>query len=183
VQNKSVDEESKSGAEREVHQRRHSFLEEREVRFFESLCSLIVPEGENPKEDPGALTVGALNYIDSVLSDFPKGVQDYFAMAVKAVDDTSLARFSKGFPDLSDSDKNLVLREMYLNPRTRELMLDLRSLVLGGFYSDYRDPWYNGKTAWEYIHFGGKRISDIKKDWTFLRVWRDWEAAKVSQRS
>jgi len=139
---------------------------------------VIVPEGEDPTKDPGALTVGALYYIDSVLADFPRVVQEYFEAAVRLVSEISQSKFQRLFVDLPDSDKNMILREMYLNPRSREMMLDLRSLALGGFYSDYKSPWYNGITGWEYIKFGGKRISDIKKDWTFLRVWRDWEKSR-----
>ena len=82
---------------------RHYFLKDSDAKFFESLCSVVVPEGIDPRNDPGAITVGALNYIDSTLSDFPKEVQDYFAAAIKTVNDVSLAKFSRPFPGSSRS--------------------------------------------------------------------------------
>jgi Gluconate 2-dehydrogenase subunit 3 len=151
------------------------FLDIREVAFFEALCSTVVPEGEDPKTDPGAVTVGAVSYIDSTLFDFPKEVQAYFQGAVELVNNACRAKFRAEFADLSDSDRNIVLRDLYLDPLTMERMFDLRSLALEGFYSDYKDPWYAGVTAWQYIQFGGKRISDIRKDWTFIKLWKDWE--------
>ena len=144
--------------------------------FFKALCSNIVPEGADPKTEPGALTVGAINYIDSTLYGFSKDSQDYFRAAMTLVNKESEKKFFKNFGKLSQSDRNIVQRDLYLNPKTREIMFDLRSLVLEGFYSDYHDPQYQGMTAWEYIGFAGKRVSDLKKDWTFLKVWKEWRA-------
>ncbi len=153
------------------------FLDPEEVKFFKALCDLIVPDSRDGKEfEPGATAVGAVNYIDSTLCEFPAQVQGYFRSAVKLVDEESRRKFSSPFSNLDDSDKSIILRELYLDPKTRERMLDLRSLVLEGFYSDYHDPWYKGTTPWEYVGFQGKRISDLKKDWSFLKVWREWNA-------
>ncbi len=149
------------------------FLSEEEVKFFESLASFIVPPGKDPEIEPGAKEVGAITYIDSTLADFPPGVQNYFRTSIKTVNDYSLTLFSKPFINLNDDEKDTVLRRLYLNPATREKIFDLRSLALESFYSDYHDPSYNGVTGWQVVHFGGKRISDMKKDWSFLKVWRD----------
>ena len=155
----------------EIHAYYH--LEPGEARFFESLCELIVPDSEK-EDEPGANRVGAVNYIDSTLFELPAEVQGYFRSAIKLVDEESTRRFSSNFADLGDSSKkSIILRQLYLNPKTRERMLDLRSLALEGFYSDYHDPWYSGTTAWEFVGFQGKRISDLKKDWSFLRIWRE----------
>ena len=146
-----------------------------EAQFFKALASLVVPSGKDPKAEPGALEVGAVNYIDSTLYAFPPPVQQYFRDAIEMVNTLSKKRFNGNFIDLADVDKNIVLRELLLNPRTRERAFDLRSLALEGFYSDYHDPWYHGTTAWELTKFGGKRVSDVKKDWSFLKVWKDWQ--------
>jgi Gluconate 2-dehydrogenase subunit 3 len=151
------------------------FLSEGEGRFFEALCETIVPEGKDPAEDPGALTVGGLSYIDSSLWDMSPGRQEYFRQSIGLVEDLSRALFSRNFCGLDQPQRTRILKELYLNPKTREQMFDLRSIVLEAFYSDFHIPNYAGMTGWQYVHFGGKRISDVKKDWTFLKVWKDQE--------
>ncbi len=154
------------------------FLSQDEAKFFETLCELIVPSGETTS-DPGAREVGTVNYIDSTLADFPPEVQGYFIETIKLVDEISKRRFGKIFSDLPDFEsKDAVLRELYAEPKTRERLFDLRSLVLEGFYSDYTDPWYDGTTPWKALGFEGKGISGLKKDWSFLRIWREWEKKK-----
>lgn len=149
-------------------------LTQEEVQFFECFSSFIVPSGADPKIEPGAKEVGTVHYIDSHLHEFPKEVQDYFRETIQMIEDLSRKLFVKRFRDLKDPDKNIVLRTLYLDPKTRERTLDIRSLALEGFYSDYHDPWYDGVSGWEVVGFSGKRISGIKKDWTFLKVWKDW---------
>ncbi len=153
------------------------FLTPEERRFFESFCSVIVPTGTDPSSDPGAKEVGSIHYVDSSLFDFPLEVQEYFRGIVSLVNQRASLRFEKQFSDLSDFDKNLILRELLLDPKIRERIFDLRSIALEGFYSDYHDPGYNGTTPWELIQFRGRRVSGIKKDWNFLKNWRD--SAKV----
>ncbi|MGI0080349.1 MAG: gluconate 2-dehydrogenase subunit 3 family protein [Nitrososphaerales archaeon] len=149
-------------------------LTREEVTFFECFSSFIVPSGSDPKTEPGAREVGTVRYIDSHLYEFPKEVQDYFRDTVRMIEDLSGRLFAKPFRDLNDPDRNIVFRKMYLDPKSRERALDIRSLALEGFYSDYHDPWYEGLSGWEVVGFSGKRISDLKKDWTFLKVWKDW---------
>jgi hypothetical protein len=154
------------------------FLSDEEASFFKALCELIVPSGKDPVNSPGAVDVGAVNYIDSTLFDFPKAVQDYYREIVKLTNEQSRQQFHEVFSRLNDSNKDVVLRNLFRDPETRERAFDLRSLVLESFYSDYHDPSYQGVTAWHAIQFEGKRISGITKDWTFLKVWRDFEKEK-----
>ena len=149
------------------------FLSVDEKEFFEALCETVVPEGSNPAEEPGALTVGALSYIDSTLFDLPRQAQEYFRKAIELLNELSKEEFSSEFQKLSLPNRNAVLRDFYLDQKTREMMFDLRSIALEGFYSDYHDPSYLGKTGWDFTHFGGKRISDLKKDWSFVKIWRE----------
>lgn len=155
--------------------RKFYFLSEEEARFFGALCSVIVPTGEVSNLSPGAAEVGSVNYIDCALLDFSKEVQDYFRQIVHLVNKASWDKFNQEFCEINDCNRDIVLKSLFLDPKTRERVFDLRSLVLEGFYSDYHDPSYNGTTAWSYIKFGGKRISDLKKDWSFLKIWRDFE--------
>ncbi|MCL4518427.1 MAG: gluconate 2-dehydrogenase subunit 3 family protein [Thaumarchaeota archaeon] len=158
----------------EARKENYYLLAQDEIRFFKAFSSLIVPSGKDAKTEPGALEVGVATYIDSTLDSFPPPVQQYFRDCISVVDSRSQNKFQSKFVDLSGADKNIVLRELFLDPKTRERVFDLRSLALEGFYSDYHDPWYDGATGWDFTKFGGKRVSDIKKDWSFLRVWREW---------
>lgn len=158
---------------KEAQRNKYNVLTPKEVKFFLAFSSLIVPSGEDPRSDPGASEVGTVNYIDSTLFAFPPPVQKYFKDAVALTNEISRQKFENDFADLSDANRSIILRELLLNPKTRERAFDLRSIVLEGFYSDYHDPWYRGVTPWELVRFGGKRISDVKKDWSFLKVWRD----------
>lgn len=153
-------------------------LTREEVEFFECFSSFIVPSGADPKTEPGAKEVGTVHYIDSHLHEFPREVQDYFRETIRMIENLSMNLFVKPFRQLEDPDKNIVLRALYLDPKTRERTLDMRSLALEGFYSDYHDPWYGGVSGWDVVGFSGKRISDMKKDWTFLKVWKDWLAQR-----
>src|SRR5579862_9017067 len=146
---------------------KYFFLSEEEAKFFKAFCSLVVPSGANPESEPGATEVGSVNYVDSTLADFPKEVQGYFRGLVAQVNDKSREMFGSDFCEITDFNKDLVLKGLFLNPKTREGIFDLRSIALEGFYSDYHDPSYTGVTPWELVKFGGNRISDLKKDWTF----------------
>jgi hypothetical protein len=159
------------------------FLTEDEKSFFEALCETIVPAGSNSTLDPGALTVGGISYIDSHLHELPKETQRYFRKAIDLVNTACEKKFSsRRFANLKLSEQDEILRDLYLNPLSREMIFDLRSLVLEAFYSDYHDPSYKGMTAWEYVEFGGKRISNLKKDWTFLQVWKDHKVEETKPR-
>jgi hypothetical protein len=155
------------------------FLTPDEVKFFNAFCSLIVPSGADPSTDPGANEVGSIHYVDSTLFDFPKEVQKYFREIVELVNQRSISRFQKQFSVLPPFDQSWILRELFLDPNVRERIFDLRSIALEGFYSDYHDPGYKGVTPWELVQFGGKRITGMKKDWSFLRIWRDSETEKM----
>jgi Gluconate 2-dehydrogenase subunit 3 len=154
-----------------------NFLPRDEKLFFEALCDAIVPAGSDPKVEPGALTVGGLTYIDSNLYGLPKETQHYFKQTIDLLNQKCRKRFSpsRNFAELNPSEREIILKEFYQDPTTRERMFDLRSLVLEAFYSDYHDPTYDGITAWEYLQFGGRRITELKKDWTFLKVWKDYQ--------
>jgi Gluconate 2-dehydrogenase subunit 3 len=156
----------------------HSFfLSEKETQFFEALCETIVPAGDSEKE-PGSLTVGGLTYIDSTLADMSEERKKYFRDALNELQELCRKRFSTSFSELNSEQRQTALREFYLNPQTREKMFDLRSVVLESFYSDYHSPDYHGMTAWQYVEFGGKRISDLNKDWRFVRIWKEAETKK-----
>jgi hypothetical protein len=156
------------------------FLSDDEVSFFDSFSTFIIPTGKDPLAEPGAHEVGTVSYVDSILSEFPNEVQAHFRQSVQNVLAESRKKFMREFGLLNDIEKEQLLRSLHENHETRQLIFELRSLALEGFYSDYHDPSYDGLSAWKLINFGGKRISDLKKDWSFVRAWRDAVSSKGS---
>ena len=100
------------------------FLSQDEQEFFAALCETIVPAGTDERKDPGALTVGALSYIDSSLNDFPRPSQEYFRGAIKTVEDKCAKEFSKKFVELKIPERDRVLKVLFMNPKTRESVFD-----------------------------------------------------------
>ena len=89
-------------------------MSEDEAKFFQAFCALVIPTGKEPMTDPGALEVGSVNYVDSTLFDFPKEVQRYFRGIISQVNAKSRKKFGSDFCEISDSDKNLVLKSLFL---------------------------------------------------------------------
>lgn len=156
-------------------------LSEDLYRLIADIASTIVPCGKDPLTHPGAREVGAINYIDSILLSAEEGewemLQDILSTIKKKAKDMG----GGDFVSLTNSEKIELLKSMYERSDTKDAYLFLRSLCVEGFYSDYHDPWYDGVTAWELIGFGGPRISDIKKDWSFLRIYSMYNEGEGDQ--
>lgn len=116
--------------------------------------------------------MGAHNYFDSRILDLPEGARPMVRDALQLLEDRSKQESGKSFADLSAAQREKVLRSMLLDPATMTPIFVLRIFCVEGFYSDYRDPSYTGKTAWDIVEFKGKRIDGIKKDWSFLRNYQ-----------
>src|SRR5215469_6494374 len=110
------------------------FLTREEASFFKALLQLVIPSGEDPKQEPGGREVGSINYIDSTLVDFPPPVQSYFRSCISLVNSLSDKKFGLPFSGLNETLKNSIIRELFGDPMTREQIFDLRSIVLESFY-------------------------------------------------
>jgi hypothetical protein len=148
------------------------FLSPGEYRLVEAMVETLVPAGGGSPPDPGAREVGAHNYFDSRMLDLPKGARQFFRSALQLVDDRSKQESGKPFADLSSEGRRAFVRSLLLDPTTMAAVFSLRAICLEGYYSDYRDPSYAGRTAWELIGFKGKRINGIKKDWSWLKIYQ-----------
>jgi Gluconate 2-dehydrogenase subunit 3 len=149
------------------------FLTPDEYQLVWALMETIVPAGDGPVPEPGGVEVGAHNYFDSRILDLPEGARHYFRSALHLVDGRAGQRFGKSFANLSSEERSGVLGSLLADPTTMAPAFALRAICLEGFYSDYRDPSYTGRTAWDLIEFKGKRIDGIKKDWSFLRIYQE----------
>ncbi len=159
-------------------------LSEEEYELVGSLVETFVPSGEDREMDPGAREVGAKNYFDSELLNYLPTQRSEIRLTLSLIEEEA-ARLSGGsgkFSELSEESRVRVVKNLISNPPTRSRLLEIRSLCLEGFYSDYRDPGYAGKSGWEWTGYEGKGITGLKKDWSFLEIYRQREGiAKKNQ--
>lgn len=135
------------------------------------IAATIVPSGDDPVNEPGAREVGTINYIDSALLGAEDKEIEMLQNVLSVIRQKAEEYGNSDFISLPVSEKVKILKSLFEKSETKDAYLFLRSLCVEGFYSDYHDPGYNGVTAWDLIEFGGPRISDLKKDWSFLKVY------------
>ncbi|HKJ96891.1 MAG TPA: gluconate 2-dehydrogenase subunit 3 family protein [Thermoplasmataceae archaeon] len=148
-------------------------LNKEDYELISDIAEAIVPSGDNPDEEPGSREVGTINYIDSVLLDAEDAEMKMLRDVLSAIRSETRRQGAVDFRELSAEKKHLLLNGLFDRGKTKDAYIFLRSLCLEGFYSDYHDPDYNGVTAWKLLEFGGPRISELDKDWSFLRIYSD----------
>lgn len=147
-------------------------LSKKEYRLVSAIADAIIPSGSDPKLEPGAEQVGTKNYIDSIVLEFPENVRKSLSSFLMKIQEISKSEFGIEFENLPREKRVYILEKMLLDPSHKIDAFFIRALCLEGYYSDYRDPWYTGKTAWDVVGFKGKRITGIKKDFSFLEVYK-----------
>jgi hypothetical protein len=123
---------------------------------------------------PGAKEIGTANYVDSKLLTMGKDQLNLVVATLSSIDQYARKTYGNDFCSIGLKDRADVIRRFLVEKEFFKATFFLRALVLEGFYTDYRDPWYKGKTVWEAVGFGGKRVSDVQKDWSFLKVYQEF---------
>ena len=149
------------------------FLKEDQYKLIADIAETIVPSGADPLKEPGSREVGSVNYIDSVLMDAENGEIKMLDDLLDIIREEAVRMGEAELRSLSPQKQIDLLNSLFDRSDTKEAYIFLRSLCVEGFYSDYSDPGYDGVTAWKLIEFGGPRISEIEKDWSFLRIHSD----------
>lgn len=146
-------------------------LTREEYELVGALAEAVVPSGDDPILEPGANEVGVKNFFDSTvlaMSDYQRGrTKEALALVARRAEDMFVG--SK-FQRLSLQERELVLESMLTDGKSKQFLVELRAICISGFFSDYRDPGYAGTGGWDWTEFTGKRISDVRKDWSFLRI-------------
>lgn len=128
-------------------------LDEKEYKTMVAFAKTLIPSGDNPRVDPGANDIKAVNFIDSLLADDKQSLQGNIKDYIKDLDKLTLKNYNKTFTDLSEKQKMKFLK---LFEKEKFLAFSwLRRLVLSSFYSNYRPKGYKGKTIWETIGYLG----------------------------
>ena len=144
-----------------------------EYELVDALAEAIVPSGTNPSMEPGAKEVGVKNFFDSTVLEMSEYQRSRTKEALALIDARSRELFAgRKFSGLTVRERGSVLKTLLSDGASRQLFVEVRAICVSGFYSDYRDPDYKGIGAWAWLGYEGKRISGIKKDWSFLEVYR-----------
>lgn len=114
------------------------------AKAVEALCEQIVP---------GSVRVGAVVYVDALLTGMPPEIQ---AGALAAID--TLAPAAAIGPD--------ALAEHALTPEFGFV----RALAIEAYYSDFVAPDATGPGAWSEIDFSTPLATRLDKDWSYLGV-------------
>ena len=146
------------------------FLSKEDYEKLKLIADIMIP-GNGP-EEPGASAVGAANYIDSEYGNMSETEREELRKGIALFHDYSKRIFEKELSDLSQDEISELFKKMHTDPASRLSFLLVRSLCIMGFYSDYTDPWYDGVSAWTWMDYGGKGISGLNKDWSFLEIYR-----------
>lgn len=120
-----------------------------------------------PKDElgPGALEMGAANYIDLSLADYLASEKPSFVDGLAAVDAYARSQHDARFADLAPEKKDAVLTAMEngdasgFTPNSRVFFNRVRRLTLEGMFSD---PYYGGNknfAGWDLIRYPGPRLA------------------------
>lgn len=113
---------------------------------------------------PGALDMGAANYIDLSLADYLAGEKASFTEGLAAVDAYARAQHDARFADLSPEKKDAILTAMENGTasgfsNSRAFFNRVRRLTLEGMFCD---PYYGGNknfAGWDLIRYPGPRLA------------------------
>jgi gluconate 2-dehydrogenase gamma chain len=130
----------------------------------ESLILAAIADRIFPKTDtPGAVEIGAVNYIDIALAGDYAALAPLYRQGLRAINRYSRSEFKKKFLQLSEAEKDDVLRAFEAGAPARfkpaaEFFETLRYHVLEGVFCE---PQYGGNkdmTGWRLVDFPGQQF-------------------------
>jgi hypothetical protein len=133
-----------------------------ERQILDAFVDRLVPKDEL---GPGALEMGAANYIDLSLAEYLAAEKPSFVEGLAAVDAYARAKHDARFADLTAEKKDAVLTAMEngdasgFTPNSRVFFNRVRRLTLEGMFSD---PYYGGNknfAGWDLIRYPGPRLA------------------------
>jgi hypothetical protein len=136
-------------------------------RTLEAFVDRLVPRDEL---GPGALEMGAADYIDRSLEDFLAAEKESIGAGLAAIDAFTRATHGGTFADLPAEKKDAVLTAMEngtatgFGPDPRVFFNRLRRLTLEGMFGD---PYYGGNrnfAGWDLIRYPGPRLAASAED-------------------
>jgi gluconate 2-dehydrogenase gamma chain len=132
------------------------FFSQQEALTLEAICERIIPSDQ----DPGATQAGVVNYIDRQIMGHFKRLQKAYREGLAAVDQTSLALFSKRFVDLSAElqitllaalEKNEVPADLWEGHSAKRFFELVVAHAMQGFYGDPRHGGNRNTVSWRML--------------------------------
>lgn len=129
----------------------------------EALILAAIAERIFPKTDtPGAVEIGAVNYIEIALAGDYAALVPLYHQGLRAIQRYSRSKFNKNFLELSDTDKDTVLKDFEAGAADNfkaaaEFFETVRYHVLEGVFCE---PQYGGNkdmTGWRLVDFPGQQ--------------------------
>jgi gluconate 2-dehydrogenase gamma chain len=127
-------------------------------RTLEAFIDRICPKDEL---GPGAVEIGAADYMEVQLGDYLKGEKQTFLDGLAAVDAYARANYGGPFADLSAENRDAVLTDIDSGKANdlRAFFTRARRLTLEGMFGD---PHYGGNrnfAGWDLIKYPGPRLA------------------------
>jgi gluconate 2-dehydrogenase gamma chain len=135
-------------------------------QLLDAFIDCLVP---NDELGPGALEMGAAQYIDRALADALSSEKGTFTDGLTATDDFSRKQFDTPFYLLPEEKKDQVLTALESGqvpdfPNARAFFARVRRLTLEGMFGD---PYYGGNknfAGWDLIRYPGPRLAVAAED-------------------
>ena len=136
-----------------------SVLNDAEEQILVAIADRIFPKTDSP----GAVEIGAIEYIEIALAGDYAALVPLYHQGLKAVQRRSRTKFGKPFVDLSDAEKDQLLRDFEAGSADNfkaaaEFFETLRYQVLEGVFCE---PKYGGNknmTGWRLVGFPGQQL-------------------------
>jgi gluconate 2-dehydrogenase gamma chain len=130
-----------------------------EARTLAAIADRIFPKTDTP----GAVEIGALNYIDIALAGDYAALAPLYHQGLRAVNRLAQAKFVKRFPGLNEEQKDAVLAEFETGSvpgfnKAAEFFETVRYHVLEGVFCE---PQYGGNKdmiGWRLVNFPGQQF-------------------------
>jgi gluconate 2-dehydrogenase gamma chain len=113
------------------------FFTTEEVKLVAVLCNLIIPADE----DPGAVEVGVVNYLDRQLATQLRRHQKTYRIGLAGVEASSRALFGRAFTELDGNSQNLLMKDLEAGKVKDPAWGDVSSRA---FFSLFRDQTMQG---------------------------------------
>ena len=129
-------------------------LSAQQRQILDAFVDRLVPKDEL---GPGALEMGAANYIDLALAEALVGEKDAITAGLAATDTLARKQFDTPFTELPPEKKDQVLAA--LENDSRAFFNRIRRLTLEGMFCD---PYYGGNknyAGWDLIRYPGPRLA------------------------
>ena len=129
-------------------------LSAQQRQILDAFVDRLVPEDAL---GPGALEMGAANYIDLALAEALVGEKDAITAGLAATDTLARKQFDTPFTELPPEKKDQVLAA--LENDSRAFFNRIRRLTLEGMFCD---PYYGGNknyAGWDLIRYPGPRLA------------------------